>query len=84
MSMSYTRKRMFDRKPASERLSLAGCLINLHEPLLIADWAHDIGALLACDFCRHRKRKCDGARPKCSTCIESNADCLYKELPFDR
>ncbi|KAB5532610.1 hypothetical protein GE09DRAFT_371046 [Coniochaeta sp. 2T2.1] len=41
-------------------------------------------ALLACDFCRHRKRKCDGARPRCSTCEESNADCVYKELPADR
>lgn len=41
-------------------------------------------ALLACDFCRHRKRKCDGGRPRCSTCEESNADCVYKELPADR
>ncbi|KAK8119059.1 uncharacterized protein PG998_003685 [Apiospora kogelbergensis] len=39
-------------------------------------------ALLACDFCRHRKRKCDGERP-CSTCRDSNADCVYKELPAD-
>ncbi|KAI0111387.1 hypothetical protein F4814DRAFT_440870 [Daldinia grandis] len=41
------------------------------------------GALLACDFCRHRKRRCDGKKP-CSTCRDSNADCVYKELPFDR
>ncbi|KAB5511620.1 hypothetical protein GE09DRAFT_1180080 [Coniochaeta sp. 2T2.1] len=41
-------------------------------------------ALLACDFCRHRNRKCDGARPRCSTCEESNADCVYKELSADR
>ncbi|KAI1877536.1 hypothetical protein JX265_003544 [Neoarthrinium moseri] len=40
-------------------------------------------ALLACDFCRHRKRRCDGQRP-CSTCRDSNADCVYKELPYDR
>ncbi|KAI1650721.1 uncharacterized protein F4817DRAFT_240361 [Daldinia loculata] len=40
-------------------------------------------ALLACDFCRHRKRRCDGKKP-CSTCKDSNADCVYKELPFDR
>ncbi|KAK7998139.1 alcohol oxidase protein [Apiospora arundinis] len=40
-------------------------------------------ALLACDFCRYRKRKCDGERP-CSTCRDSNADCVYKELPADR
>ncbi|KAI1113443.1 hypothetical protein F5Y14DRAFT_441837 [Nemania sp. NC0429] len=40
-------------------------------------------ALLACDFCRHRKRKCDGKKP-CFTCRESNADCVYQELPSDR
>ncbi|KAK8028687.1 hypothetical protein PG991_005743 [Apiospora marii] len=32
---------------------------------------------------RYRKRKCDGERP-CSTCRDSNADCVYKELPADR
>ncbi|KAI0022643.1 hypothetical protein F4780DRAFT_769580 [Xylariomycetidae sp. FL0641] len=32
---------------------------------------------------RHRKRRCDGKRP-CSTCKDSNADCVYKELPFER
>ncbi|KAJ2996762.1 hypothetical protein NUW58_g865 [Xylaria curta] len=31
----------------------------------------------------HRKRKCDGKRP-CFTCRESNADCVYQELPSDR
>ncbi|KAI1083446.1 hypothetical protein F5B20DRAFT_406234 [Whalleya microplaca] len=40
-------------------------------------------ALLACDFCRHRKRKCDNQKP-CSTCRDSNADCVYKELPSER
>ncbi|KAI3338656.1 hypothetical protein F4824DRAFT_72595 [Ustulina deusta] len=40
-------------------------------------------ALLACDFCRHRKRKCDGKKP-CFTCKDSNADCVYQELPSDR
>ncbi|KAH8880669.1 hypothetical protein GQ53DRAFT_533229 [Thozetella sp. PMI_491] len=40
--------------------------------------------LVACEFCRHRKRRCDGARPTCSTCLESNADCVYKEHPSDR
>ncbi|KAI1174638.1 hypothetical protein F4777DRAFT_378028 [Nemania sp. FL0916] len=40
-------------------------------------------ALLACDFCRHRKRRCDGKKP-CFTCRESNADCVYQELPSDR
>ncbi|KAJ9132548.1 Fungal-specific transcription factor domain-containing protein [Pleurostoma richardsiae] len=40
-------------------------------------------ALLACDFCRHRKRRCDGEKP-CGTCREANADCVYKDLPVDR
>ncbi|KAI1327503.1 hypothetical protein F5Y16DRAFT_371500 [Xylariaceae sp. FL0255] len=40
-------------------------------------------ALLACDFCRHRKRRCDGAKP-CSNCVSSAADCVYQELPFER
>ncbi|KAI3318343.1 hypothetical protein HD806DRAFT_319034 [Xylariaceae sp. AK1471] len=40
-------------------------------------------ALLACDFCRHRKRRCDGKKP-CSTCKDSKADCVYQELPSDR
>ncbi|RYC61146.1 hypothetical protein CHU98_g5062 [Xylaria longipes] len=31
----------------------------------------------------HRKRKCDGKKP-CFTCRESNADCVYQELPSDR
>lgn len=42
-----------------------------------------LGVLLACDFCRHRKRRCDGGQP-CSTCQDANADCIYKELPVDR
>ncbi|OAA63284.1 Zn(2)-C6 fungal-type DNA-binding domain protein [Niveomyces insectorum RCEF 264] len=39
-------------------------------------------AILACNFCRLRKRRCDGERP-CSTCKESNADCRYKHLPVE-
>ncbi|KAJ4387211.1 hypothetical protein N0V93_007800 [Gnomoniopsis smithogilvyi] len=38
---------------------------------------------LACDFCRHRKRRCDGRSP-CATCKDSQAPCIYKELPTGR
>ena len=34
-------------------------------------------AKLACEPCRQRKRKCDGARP-CQTCCELEYDCYYK------
>ena len=32
---------------------------------------------LACTLCRRRKRRCDGRRPSCSTCLELEADCSY-------
>ncbi|GKU11290.1 hypothetical protein FLAG1_11432 [Fusarium langsethiae] len=32
---------------------------------------------VACDACRHRKAKCGGRRPSCSTCISAGQDCLY-------
>ncbi|KAK9452556.1 hypothetical protein V1511DRAFT_513736 [Dipodascopsis uninucleata] len=37
-------------------------------------------APVACNFCRHRKRRCDGRRPVCGNCAESDADCTYQEL----
>ncbi|KAJ6037105.1 hypothetical protein N7540_001384 [Penicillium herquei] len=36
-------------------------------------------ALIACRFCRHRKRKCDGERPKCGFCASAGAECEYQE-----
>lgn len=30
----------------------------------------------ACERCRRRKTKCDGQRPKCSSCIKANVDCI--------
>ncbi|KAK2807391.1 hypothetical protein FQN51_003217 [Onygenales sp. PD_10] len=41
-------------------------------------------ALLACDFCRQRKRRCDGKKPICGNCSEAEADCRYQELPTQR
>ncbi|KAG2414300.1 hypothetical protein HFD88_003491 [Aspergillus terreus] len=32
---------------------------------------------LACDSCRARKSRCDGARPKCSLCIDLGFECVY-------
>ncbi|KAF8862705.1 hypothetical protein BDZ45DRAFT_702805 [Acephala macrosclerotiorum] len=39
---------------------------------------------LACTFCRHRKRKCDAKRPRCTNCVEAEADCQYDDLPTQR
>lgn len=33
----------------------------------------------ACNFCRSKKIKCDGAEPKCSTCIAHNKSCDYSQ-----
>ncbi|KAH8693064.1 hypothetical protein BGW36DRAFT_399801 [Talaromyces proteolyticus] len=32
----------------------------------------------ACEQCRERKRRCDKARPKCSSCIVLDVECFYK------
>ncbi|KAJ4214579.1 hypothetical protein NW759_010134 [Fusarium solani] len=32
---------------------------------------------MACEVCRKRKRKCDGAMPKCSWCLVKDTDCNY-------
>jgi hypothetical protein len=32
---------------------------------------------LACNACRTRKSRCNGERPKCSTCAEFGFDCVY-------
>ncbi|EFQ34336.1 fungal specific transcription factor domain-containing protein [Colletotrichum graminicola M1.001] len=32
---------------------------------------------IACNSCRVRKSRCDGARPQCSTCVEQGLDCVY-------
>ncbi|KAI1324929.1 fungal-specific transcription factor domain-containing protein [Xylariaceae sp. FL0255] len=34
---------------------------------------------LACASCRHRKSRCDGRRPICSTCIELECECVYEQ-----
>lgn len=34
----------------------------------------------ACDNCRHRKAKCDEAKPACGSCKEANIPCNYKEV----
>lgn len=31
----------------------------------------------ACDRCRRRKQKCDGARPECGSCLARGAECVY-------
>ncbi|KAK4498147.1 hypothetical protein PRZ48_010803 [Zasmidium cellare] len=36
-------------------------------------------ATIACEVCRSRKSRCNGARPKCKLCTELNAECVYRE-----
>ncbi|KAI8923308.1 hypothetical protein BC831DRAFT_39177 [Entophlyctis helioformis] len=35
-------------------------------------------AISACDECFHRKIRCDGQTPRCSTCVAAQRDCTYK------
>ncbi|KAJ5802786.1 uncharacterized protein N7503_005236 [Penicillium pulvis] len=41
-------------------------------------------AKLACEFCRYRKRKCDGERPTCAFCASAGAQCEYKDGPNEK
>ncbi|KAI8414210.1 hypothetical protein FOFC_03820 [Fusarium oxysporum] len=38
---------------------------------------------LACESCRQRKSKCNGARPTCSQCRAKHSDCVYRQTPED-
>ncbi|MBE3044050.1 Zn(II)2Cys6 transcription factor [Candidatus Bathyarchaeota archaeon] len=39
--------------------------------------AHRKRAALACDECRVRKRRCDGAIPACGGCTKRLSTCVY-------
>ncbi|KAL2838638.1 hypothetical protein BJY01DRAFT_250877 [Aspergillus pseudoustus] len=41
-------------------------------------------APIACNFCRRRKRKCDGQKPTCGLCSEAGAQCEYQETSHSR
>ncbi|KAI1831038.1 transcriptional regulator family: Fungal Specific TF [Penicillium roqueforti] len=41
-------------------------------------------ASLACNYCRRRKRRCNGAIPSCSLCEDSGIDCVYNEADTAR
>ncbi|KAJ5898599.1 hypothetical protein N7504_008887 [Penicillium tannophilum] len=36
-------------------------------------------ATIACQICRLRKTRCNGARPKCQLCTDLDAECTYRE-----
>lgn len=36
---------------------------------------------IVCTACRRRKSKCDGATPRCSTCITTHSQCRYEKAP---
>ncbi|ORX99724.1 hypothetical protein K493DRAFT_212167, partial [Basidiobolus meristosporus CBS 931.73] len=38
----------------------------------------------ACDACRRKKVKCDGALPACSHCATSGLDCTFSYKPKKR
>ncbi|RTE81307.1 hypothetical protein BHE90_004182 [Fusarium euwallaceae] len=40
-------------------------------------------APIACLFCRHRKRRCDGVKPICGLCAASGVDCEYSDKMSD-
>ncbi|KAI1344808.1 fungal-specific transcription factor domain-containing protein [Xylariaceae sp. FL0016] len=37
---------------------------------------------IACGACRSKKSRCDGQRPKCSSCQAQNIDCVYAQTPL--
>ncbi|KAJ9150897.1 C6 finger domain-containing protein [Pleurostoma richardsiae] len=41
-------------------------------------------AAVACSFCRHRKRRCDGRLPQCRTCAVKGLECSYDEPALPR
>ncbi|OQV03346.1 Fungal specific transcription factor domain-containing protein [Cladophialophora immunda] len=41
-------------------------------------------AAVACDFCRYRKRRCDGKRPSCGICDRRGRECSYPEPEWHR
>ncbi|KAB5582828.1 hypothetical protein GE09DRAFT_1211450 [Coniochaeta sp. 2T2.1] len=40
-----------------------------------------IATIVACENCRAKRTKCDGARPKCSRCVRLGTDCEYDAGP---
>lgn len=92
--MNYTRKRMISvtycPSPSHLLIRCRRCpsclrLLSVGSPIYLSSLVHVInrGLLTWLIYWRHRKRKCDGKKP-CFTCRESNADCVYQELPSDR
>ncbi|UZP34695.1 hypothetical protein NXS19_002511 [Fusarium pseudograminearum] len=42
---------------------------------------HRAGVSIACEFCRKRKTRCNGARPQCASCAKNGVACTYN-LPM--
>lgn len=40
-----------------------------------------IATIVACENCRAKRTKCDGARPKCSRCVRLGTECEYDAGP---
>ncbi|KAH6603763.1 hypothetical protein Trco_007209 [Trichoderma cornu-damae] len=41
-------------------------------------------AMVACNHCRQRKRRCDGSSPQCTACREKGLECAYTEVAAAR
>jgi hypothetical protein len=39
---------------------------------------------VACNNCRRRKIRCNGAKPQCNNCTADNASCVYAQARRDR
>lgn len=38
---------------------------------------HQAGVSIACESCRKRKTRCNGARPQCASCAKNGVACAY-------
>ncbi|KAK4548872.1 hypothetical protein LTR36_008645 [Oleoguttula mirabilis] len=64
-----------DLTPTMDRPDLSGFKQYSQDPL---DYPRR-RATIACEICRSRKSRCDGARPRCKLCSELGAACVYRE-----
>ncbi|KAG7423301.1 Nitrogen assimilation transcription factor nirA [Fusarium oxysporum f. sp. raphani] len=57
--------------------------VRTHAGHRIAPLERRVPISLACESCRQRKSKCNGARPMCSQCRIKHTDCIYRQTPED-
>ncbi|EJD39666.1 hypothetical protein AURDEDRAFT_171299 [Auricularia subglabra TFB-10046 SS5] len=72
-------ERFIHTAPASELLNFNGPSISMKSEKL-----HGKHASRACSWCQRRKIKCDGAVPRCGSCVKKNQECLPSAKPDRR